>query len=72
MKISEEGLRAAMLDTLLQDDKRRELILIEQLREKNACVHRINREIKGLCGDLLVVQRQIAALHDALALEVKR
>lgn len=70
MNISEKGLRAAMLDTVLQGDKRRERLLLEQLREKNAALHRINREIKGLCGEILVLQRQIAALHDALALEI--
>lgn len=70
MNISDKGLRAAMIDTVLQQDKRREQIIIEQLREKNAMVHRINREIKRLTGDLLITQRQIAALHDALSLEI--
>lgn len=70
MNISEKGLRAAMLDSVLQGDLRRERILIEQLREKNAMVHRINREMKKLSTDLLVVQRQVAALHDALSLEL--
>lgn len=70
MNISEKAIRAAMLDTVLQQDKRREQILIEALREKNAQVHRINREIKKLATDLLVVQRQIAGLHDALSLEL--
>lgn len=71
MNISEKGLRAAMLDSVLQGDLRRERILIEQLREKNAMVHRINREMKKLSTDLLVVQRQVAALHDALSLELQ-
>lgn len=70
MNISEKGLRAAMLDSVLQGDLRRERILIEQLPEKNAMVHRINREMKKLSTDLLVVQRQVAALHDALSLEL--
>ncbi len=67
--ISDEGLRKAMLSSILDQDKRREQILIEQLRDRNAQITRIQREVKRLMTDLLVVQRQQAAIADALALE---
>jgi hypothetical protein len=69
MGISERGLRVAMMDTVLQQDRAREAALIAKLREKLAEVTRIHREIKRLNGDLIVVQRQMAAIADALALE---
>jgi len=68
--ISDKGARLAMIDTVLQQDQRREQILIEQMRLKNAEVFRIQREIKRLAADLLIVQRQQAALVDAMALEL--
>ena len=67
--ISEKGLRVAMIDTVLQADQRRERLLIEQMREKQTEVYRIQRDLKRLAGDLLIVQRQQAALVDAIALE---
>ncbi len=69
-RISDKAYRIAMIDTVLQQDQRREQILIEQMRLKNAEVFRIQREIKRLSADLLIVQRQQAALVDAIALEL--
>ena len=70
--ISEQGLRAAMLDSILQQDKETEKRLIERLRENNAEVVRIQRQIKHLCQELLTVQRRSAAIADALSLEAQR
>lgn len=70
MNISDKAIRAAMLDTVLQQDKRREQILIEALREKQCEITRIQREMKRLCADLLIIQRQQASLVDAISLEL--
>lgn len=43
-----------------------------QLRENNAEVVRIQRQIKHLCQELLTVQRRSAAIADALSLEAQR
>lgn len=68
--ISEKALKVAMLDSMLQSDERRSKILIEQLRDKNAELTRIQKEIKKLAADLMIKQRQIAALTDAISLEM--
>lgn len=59
------------LDSLLQQDKETEARLIERLRENNAQVTRIQRDIKRLCSELLNVQRRSAAIADALSMEYK-
>lgn len=70
--ISEPGLRVAMLDTLLQQDQARERALIEKLRDKNAELTRLQREMKRIANEVMVIQRQQASIHDALALELCR
>lgn len=68
--VSEKGLRVAMIDTVLKADQMRERLLIEQMRQKQAEIYRIQRELKRLAGDLLITQRQQAALIDAISLEL--
>lgn len=41
---------------------------VEQLREKNAEIFRIQREIQASGKKLLVAQRQLAAIADELAI----
>ena len=59
------------LDSLLQQDKETEARLIERLRENNAQVTRIQRDIKRLCSELLNEQRRSATIADALSMEYK-
>jgi len=70
MGVSERGLRVAMLDSLLQQDMSRREVLVYQMREKQSELTRIQHEQKGLAKQLLVVQRQIASLTDAISMEL--
>lgn len=69
---SQRSIRLAMLDGIKQEDERTEQRLSERLlRIKTAQLFHLQRELKNITGDLLIVQRQIASLADAIAIEEK-
>ena len=68
---SQRSIRLAMLDGIKQEDERTEQRLSERLRIKTAQLFHLHRELKNISGDLLIVQRQIASLADAIAIEEK-
>jgi translation initiation factor 2B subunit (eIF-2B alpha/beta/delta family) len=63
------ALRLAMLDGMHQEDKRTHERLSERLRADNAAVFKIQRHMASLAKELLVIQRRMAAIADAIALE---
>jgi hypothetical protein len=67
-----KALRLAMLDGIKQEDERTAQRLSERLREKTAQLFHLQRELKNITNDLLIVQRQIAGLADAIAIEETR
>ena len=68
---SQRSIRLAMLDGIKQEDERTEQRLSERLRIKTAQLFHLQRELKNITEDLLIVQRQIASLADAIAIEEK-
>lgn len=62
----------SMLDGMKQEDERTHHRLSERLRDETVAMFKIQRSIYGLSKELLVVQRRIAALADAIALEERR
>ena len=67
--ISEKGLRLAIHDTLLQEDRRTHNRLAERLRAENAEMYRIQRSMASLAKEMLLVQRRMAATADLIAIE---
>jgi hypothetical protein len=67
-----KALRLAMLDGIKQEDERTAQRLSERLREKTAQLFHMQRELKNITNDLLIVQRQIAGLADSIAIEETR
>jgi predicted nucleic acid-binding Zn-ribbon protein len=72
INISENGARLALLDSVREEDERTLRRQIERLREKQAELHRIQREAKNLAQAILVVQRNIAAITDEMAILAAR
>ena len=66
--ITQTGLKLALLDGIKAEEERTAQRLIERLREKQAELHRIQVEAKGIASRLLICQRQIAAITDEMSI----
>lgn len=66
---SNRAIRLAMLDGMKQEDERTAKRLCEQLRDKAAEMHRLRKEMEGISKRLMVCQRQVSAIADAIAIE---
>lgn len=65
--ITDTGLRLAILDGIKAEDERTLARQIERLRERQTELTRIQREAKQIAQQILVTQRQIAAITDEMS-----
>lgn len=70
--LSETGVRLAILDSIRSEDERTLQRQIDRLREKQAELTRIQREAKAVAQNILITQRQIAAITDEMATLISR
>ena len=68
--LSDKSIRAAMLDSLLQQDMQKEQFIIERIKDQHKKITKMQIELKKLCAELLTIQKQRSALTDALTLEL--
>lgn len=69
---SDRAIRLALLDGMKAEDQRTEARLSARLRDEADALFQVQRQINALSKEMLVVQRRIAALADAIAIEETR